>query len=129
MFTELMLIGNGMIRKIQKITLFIMFLGLLVGCKSNPVLKLSPVEFNKLIRLSEYRSTATNCANYYIRKERLKITRLSMVCAEFTRDLKKIAESRGVVEPTKLENYRSEAVWKRWRELKKKRKLKSHQNK
>ena len=97
----------------------IILMGVLAGCKQNPVFEISPGDFNELVRLSEYRSAAGPCADYYIRKERLKITRLSMVCAEFTRDIKKLAETRGLINKTKVENYRDAKVWERWRSLNK----------
>ncbi len=101
----------------------VMGLGLsVVGCKrENAVLKISPGAFVSMVNKSQYKPMAKSCADYYIKKERIKVTRLSMVCAELTREMQAMAEKQGLVpQGTKLESYRQPEVWRRWKRLSKK---------
>ena len=88
----------------------------LVACNRNPVLKASTNKIDALIESSGYQRVAPACAVYYIKGQRIKVTRVSTLCSTFTRELAEQANNAGLVPGKKLtyKNFRDKAFWEAW---------------
>ena len=98
----------------RNILLWSLLILLLVGCESNPLLKIDIKKFNEVLQRSEFSDLSKLCSAYYIRDQRLKVTRESQVCSTFTRDLVDLFMKEGIVQYVTYKDFRDKRVWKAW---------------
>lgn len=87
----------------------------LTGCERNPLMKLEAKKFDSFIQHSEFAKLADTCARYYMKGHRSKVTRASVACSSFTRELAKLAKQKGLVgSSVTYGDFRDKRLWQKW---------------
>ncbi len=100
---------------------FLLAMGFLLACSSNPLLALNENKLVDFINANDKRKLASVCSAYYIKATRAKVTRVSAICSDWTRSLQLTATTVKLCggATLKAEHFRDKAVWAIWDKFRK----------
>ncbi len=94
----------------------LVFISLFMGCTPrNPLMQLDDKTRNMFIAQHGHLEVADVCAEYYINGIRSKVTRTSVICSEYTRELLQDAKKKKLTNnKLKVEHFRDKRIWENW---------------